>query len=138
MPDTFSDDRPIICVDFDGCIHSNDLGYIDGTLYGDIVPGFFDWFFKIQQTFRPVIFSTRCGDPQQLEAMTEWFRHQYDIWVEISGVIEDRPAIEVTAIKIPAMHYIDDRAIRFQGNWQDPTLSPESLKTLYPWNRPQV
>ena len=129
------DTRKTLCVDFDNCIHNMSEGWQEGRLYGDVVTGFFDWFRRTHKDFRIVIFSTRCIDVEHLNKMSEWLVEKYDQWAKENGLENEvRPTVEFTDKKIPAIAYIDDRAIRFTGNWEDYDLTVDALKEFRPWN----
>ena len=43
------DIKNIICVDFDGVIHENNLGFHDGTIYGNPIDGALDYVKKLSE-----------------------------------------------------------------------------------------
>lgn len=125
--------KPIICIDFDGVIHDYKKGWQDGSIYGDVVPGFFEWAGIAAQYFTLVIYSSRSKDPDQIWAMREWMRAQWDIagkpsWTCSNDMLSD---FEFANEKPPAFLTIDDRAICFTGDWS--ALSPETLRNFKPW-----
>lgn len=112
----------IIAVDFDGVLHDYTKGWCGGKIYGDPVPG-------------------------AREAMRELLRDGHQVWVftarAFSGYVDgdrlvpgDAPGIRkwlkyhkipYTSVfighgKLAADLYIDDRAIKFEGDWAQ-TLS---------------
>lgn len=121
--------RPTVCVDFDGVIHSYERGWQDGVIYGTVVPGFFEWVERVRGRVKIVIYSSRCKDEAQRDAVFAWLDDQ---WLK-SGrtgswscrLAREKPAAWLT---------IDDRAIRFDGNWEAPELSPEAILAFRPWN----
>lgn len=125
-----SEFRPILCIDFDGVIHSYDRGWQGGEIYGTVVPGFFEWAIKAFEKFKLVIYSSRSKDPSMREAMQIWMRKQAsfcppDLDIDL--------VFEFAHEKPPAFVMIDDRAVQFKGDWNAPELSPENLKAFKPW-----
>jgi hypothetical protein len=129
--------KKIICVDFDGVIHDYKKGWQDGEIYGDVVPGFFEWAFKAREHFKLVIYSSRSKDIVSREKMEHWLRCKASEWHEKNGFTTKPlgyPAeIEFAHEKPPAFLTIDDRAIRFDGNWNGADLTVEALKAFKPW-----
>src|SRR5690606_25612227 len=68
-----SEQKPILCVDFDGVIHRYDSGWQGATVITDgVVPGFFEWLDEAGQIFQIVVYSSRCRDPGACDAMANW------------------------------------------------------------------
>lgn len=97
-----------IAVDFDGVIHAYSKGWHDGTIYDGPVEGARAAIRRLMNKgYRVVIFTARDHSKEQHRAMVDWLAH-YGF----------PPGLEITAVKPPAIAYIDDRAIRFT-NWTD-------------------
>lgn len=125
---------PTICLDLDGCIHLYSKGWLDGSLYDDVVPGFFEWAATAQDHFDLVIYSSRSKTEDGRLAMIAWMAKQLDHWRQAGGKTEIR--LRFAHEKPAAWLTIDDRAIRFNGDWDDPALSPKSIFAFKPWNKP--
>jgi len=120
-----ADKRITVCVDFDGVLHSYEEGWqgpsvIPGKPVEDAM-GWLEWL--LSDGFRVVIFSSRCRDPEGLEAMQKWMRKY------ASATVYD--FVEYSDTKVPAHMIIDDRAFEFRGLF--PT--PQYIRDFKPWNR---
>lgn len=100
--------RRTICLDFDGVIHSYRTGWSGIESIPDPpIHGTQRAVQRLRQDYRVVVHSARCSTPEGRAAIERWLaKHN----IEVDEVAEHKP---------PAMVYIDDRAIRFQGNWAD-------------------
>lgn len=132
MPDF----KPIICVDFDGVIHSYDNGWQGGKIYGHVVPGFFEWVEKVSPQFELVIYSSRSKTKEGTAAMETWLDVECETWENAN----DREMQISTPIKFAhekpmAWLTIDDRAIQFRGDWSAWWLTPEAMLAFKPWNK---
>lgn len=124
--------RPILCLDFDGVIHS----YSSGWKGADVIPdppvdGAIAFMLDALNHFDVVIFSSRSNQRGGIKAMTAWLRgHAGGAWYESPAGpgLED---IRFTTEKPSAMVTLDDRAITFDGTW--PTI--QTLKEFKPWNK---
>jgi hypothetical protein len=123
--------KPILCLDFDGCIHDYSQGWRDGSIYGDVVPGFFDWAAKAAEIFTLVIHSSRCATKEGRAEIREWLERQ----AGVTGNIGLDDEILIQEHKPPAFMTIDDRALRFTGDWA--SLDPKLLIKFRPWNHPE-
>lgn len=127
--------QPTICIDFDGVIHSYENGWQNGTIYGTVVPGFFEWTERVQHAFKLVVYSSRSKDPEMLGAMKAWLYAQQNIWMGQHWMGKEIPVMFEFAHEKPAAWLtIDDRAIRFTGNWEAPELSADAMRAFRPWN----
>ena len=104
------DESQVIAIDFDGVIHSFELGFHDGTIYGTPISGSIESIKKISKKYKIVIYTAKAKKDRPLingktgiELVWEWLK-KYDI---------DQYIQEVTAEKPRAICYIDDKAIRF-------------------------
>jgi hypothetical protein len=120
----------ILCIDFDGVIHGYSKGWQDGTIYDDVVPGFFDWAVEAKKVFKLVIYSSRSATPEGIDAIIQWLEIQLARRGPTGLSVTD---FEFASEKPPAWLTIDDRAICFKGDWTDPALSRHALLAFKPW-----
>lgn len=127
--------KPILCLDFDGVIHS----YASGWKGADVIPdppvaGALQFIVDAMERFTVCIFSSRSNQPGGRAAMIQWLGYwsvdrdhgmpgDFDsaAWSALQWPLE-KPAAFVT---------IDDRAITFTGLW--PSL--DELAAFQPWNK---
>jgi hypothetical protein len=127
--------KPILCLDFDGVIHS----YSSGWKGADVIPdppvaGALQFIAEALNHFRVAVFSSRSHQPGGQTAMREWLGRwsvdpnfgmpcdfDHGTWGAIEWPLE-KPAAFVT---------IDDRAITFDGTW--PAI--DALQAFKPWNK---
>lgn len=125
--------KPILCLDFDGVIHSYTSRWQGAEVIPDPpVEGAISFMLGALHHFDVVIFSSRSNQPGGLKAMRAWLReHAGGAWHESPAGpgLED---VRFVTEKPPAMVTLDDRAITFTGTW--PSIS--QLKEFKPWNRP--
>lgn len=127
--------KPIICIDFDGVIHSYERGWQNGEIYGTVVPGFFEWVERVRDHFKLVIYSSRSTDDDGVIAMGAWLHKQRNDWIKAGGHRNPTEPLEIEFAheKPPAFLTIDDRAIRFDGDWNAPELAADALHNFKPW-----
>jgi hypothetical protein len=132
--------KPILCLDFDGVIHSYTSGWKGADIIPDPpVPRTFEFIVTAQESFRVAIFSSRSNQPGGREAMQKWFEDWFrewtsenpDRWPSEGWRQKALDEIEWPTEKPAAFLTIDDRAITFNGKWPDPTL----LLHFKPWNK---
>lgn len=131
--------NPIICVDFDGVIHSYTSGWKGANVIpDDPVPGAIDWLvahLPLPDALgmsgpyigpEPVIYSSRSSQRGGIKAMKEWFiKHGLSEWYIRDNILKfpkTKPAAFLT---------IDDRAICFDGRF--PTT--EQMMAFETWQR---
>jgi hypothetical protein len=131
------DFRPVLCIDFDGVIHSYEHGWQDGTIYGSVVPGFFEWVERVRNDFKLVIYSSRSKTDAGVLAMSTWLHKHRNEWITGGGSRHPTEpiAFEFAHEKPAAWVTIDDRSIQFRGFWNDADLSVNALKNFKPWNK---
>lgn len=130
---------PILCLDFDGVIHSYTSGWKGADVIPDaIVPGAIDFIMEAQaHGWKVAIFSSRTNQPGGLAAMQDYMKDRYGECCR-AGRDEDVEMwwasyedIDWPTEKPPAVITIDDRAVTFTGTW--PTM--DFLKNFKPWNK---
>lgn len=108
--------KPTIAVDMDGTIHAYSKGWYDGSMYDEPIPGAIDALLNLMNRgYTVVIFSARPADIIRP-------------WMEKHWINKFYPMPEITNIKPAAIAYIDDRAVKFNGNWAE-------MLELFPWKK---
>ena len=111
-----------VVFDFDGVIHSYTSGWKGIDVIPDPpVPGIADVIDRLRSSgFEVVIVSTRCGETKGVCAIYAYLKKH---GIHVDRVMKEKP---------PAIVYIDDRAICFDGNTD--TLV-EKIVNFKPWNK---
>lgn len=114
-----------VVFDFDGVIHSYTSGWCGVSEIPDPpVAGIKDSISKIREAgYRVAVVSARCAEPAGEQAVIDWLKRQ-KISVD-----------EVSSTKPPAVCYIDDRAILFDG---DAETLLEKIQGFKPWYRKEA
>ena len=125
--------KPIVCIDFDGVIHSYEFGWQDGEIYGTVVDGFWYWAENAVKHFQLVVFSSRLRNANGAVEIDRWLNKQWDKYCHDTNLIRPMPELQFSYSKPPALVTIDDRAMTFNGDWFDPSLTPEAIGNFTPW-----
>jgi hypothetical protein len=126
--------KPILCLDFDGVIHTCECGWCGGAIYGGVTEGFWEWAEEAARHFRLVIHSSRAGSEEGRAAMRLWLAEQRRLWREAQGRSgADALNFEFARDKPPAFVTLDDRALTFTGRWEE--FEPERLRRFRPWTQ---
>lgn len=114
--------KPTVVFDFDGVIHSYTSGWKgEDNIPDSPVPGIREAIQNIRLSgYRVVVVSTRCCTASGMGAVRYYLRH-HDITVD--DVMSEKP---------PAVCYIDDRAVCFDGH---PETLLEKIVNFKPWNK---
>jgi hypothetical protein len=100
--------KPTICLDFDG-VFNNYKGY-DGDNLGTPRPNIKKFLQVLHKDFYVVVFSAR-----RYSMIIKWLNDN-GLWDYVDNV---------TSYKLPAICYVDDRGITFNGDYE------ETLKQIY-------
>lgn len=133
--------KPILCVDFDGVVHSYTSGWKGATVIPDPpVKGALRWLWTATEWWDVQIYSSRSKDPMAREAMLAWIlEHSLAEFGEDHPMskLQDGPdglyPITFAYEKPAAFLTIDDRAICFEGDWNE--LDSCDLLGFKPWNK---
>lgn len=111
-----------VVFDFDGVIHSYTSGWKGETCIPDPpVPGIMEAISGIRaKGYEVVVVSTRCNTHEGRLAV---YRYLAIHGIEVDGVRKEKP---------PAIVYIDDRAICFDGH---PETLLGKIEHFVPWNK---
>lgn len=126
--------KPILCLDFDGVIHSYTSGWKGArNIPDDPVPGALDFISEaLNDGWDVVIHSSRARYFGGITAMRSWLKgHAGNDWHEVMGHhgIED---VRFSRWKPSALVTLDDRGITFTGTFPD----QKALRSFKPWNKP--
>lgn len=126
--------KPIICLDFDGVVHSYSSGWRGARNIPDPpVAGALDFMDKaLNAGFDVVIHSSRARYWGGISAMKSWLkRHALadGRWYEY-GFGRGLEDVRFTRWKPAALVTLDDRAIRFDGTFPH----PKEAALMKPWN----
>lgn len=135
------DQKPILCLDFDGVIHSYSSGWQGADVVADPpVDGALDFILDAREHFTVAIYSSRSSKQTGVTAMQGWLMsHMLQHSKEAGGprdfgtesIAEVIDSIDWATEKPPAMVTIDDRALTFTGVWP----SMDALTNFKPWNK---
>ena len=110
------DESKVVAIDFDGVIHDHNLGFHDGTIYGNPLEGALESIKTLSDMgFTIKIYSCKCHPDRPLingmtgaELLQEWLEKN-EVMCCIDEIVWGKPH---------AMVYIDDKGYRFE-NWKD-------------------
>lgn len=130
--------KPILCLDFDGVVHS----YVSGWQGADNIPdapvnGAFEFLDKAKEVFNIQVFSSRSNQDGGILAMRHWFSKYWTEYIfnkqpELKEKFSEFLCpdwISFPTEKPAAFLTIDDRALTFDGTWYD----PKDLLDFTPW-----
>ncbi len=114
--------KPTVVFDFDGVIHSYKSGWQGaGEIPDPVVPGIAEAIEQLRGLgYKVVVVSTRCSCVEGLGAVRKYLR---DNGIEVDDVMAEKP---------PAICYIDDRAICFDG---DAGSLVNKVQNFEPWTK---
>lgn len=122
--------RYTLAVDFDGVINPYSKGWQGGLLYEEqCTPGWWEWLERVKPHYEVVIHSSRFSNPGGMRAVVDWLRAAYER--EHPG--ERCPFIKMSSTKPPAYLTIDDRCVRFDGDWDH--MSLDMIDNFRPWTQ---
>lgn len=114
--------KQTLILDFDGVIHSYQSGWKGAAVIPDPpTDGAREAIAKLRERYVVVVVSSRCHQDGGIDAIWEWLRKHR---IEVDGVTNDKP---------PHICTVDDRAFRFEGDWQAVIDSVEAASV--PWNK---
>lgn len=125
--------KPILCLDFDGVIHSYSSGWKGACVIPDPpVPGALTFIREAIKHFSVAIFSSRSHQPGGVEAMNQWLWEHLRASSSTSRETAELMAnIDFPSVKPAAFLSIDDRALTFTGRWPN----AKALLGFKPWNK---
>lgn len=127
--------KPILCLDFDGVLHSYTSGWKGARNIPDRpVPGAMVFLAGVVDDFHVAIYSSRSryflGRYAMRRWVVRWLRKAGYQGIPLKRILKQ---ISWPETKPPAFVTLDDRAVQFTGNW--PTVS--FLKSFRPWRAPK-
>lgn len=126
--------KPILCLDFDGVIHSYESGWKGAHVIPDKpVNNAAQFIMEASEHFQISIFSSRSKSLRGRLAMQAYMRNLLGMAPPSNPLKYDflYEEIQWPWFKPSAFITIDDRAITFTGEWPDIS----TLKGFKPWNK---
>jgi hypothetical protein len=105
--------KPRIMIDLDGVVHRYSKGFHDGSLYDGPMPGAKEFIDSLKDVYEIVIFTARVSTTKDRFAPASNIKY-VEKWLNKHNIYFDI----VTSDKLPAIAYVDDRAIEFKGDWK--------------------
>lgn len=128
--------KPILCLDFDGCLHAYTSGWKGaGVIPDPPVPGALAWMYEASRVFAIVIYSSRSKEAEGIAAMRMWLTFHAHATLPPSSAEVLLSLVTFAHEKPNAFLTIDDRAIQFNGDWN--VLDPTKLLDFKPWYQPE-
>lgn len=141
--------KPVLCLDFDGVIHSYSSGWKGaGTIPDPPVKGAIPYMLTALDSFNVAIFSSRSKSLAGRYAMKRWLGKaiadhwengghepslaECECWSDAAGIWRK---FSWPWFKPSAVMTIDDRALQFNGDWRDSRFQPDSIRAFKPWNK---
>lgn len=109
------DNRKTICVDYNGVLDTY-AGYNNGMVYPPRT-GALEFLRSLQEVGYKVVILTSAN----VEKIRNWLA-EYEMLDYVD---------EITNVKVPAIVYVDDRAIQFRGDFQDTLAQISSFRTYW-------
>jgi hypothetical protein len=116
-----------IAVDFDGVIHTYEQGWLDGSIYGEFMPGAIDGLLRLMNDYAVFVHTTR--PPLKVGSWIEQkSAHSIECVIRPpwKRFWNEKGVLLVTRRKLPAFAYIDDRGLRFR-NWPQAHSSLDAM-----------
>lgn len=112
-----------LMIDLDGVIHKY-TGWNDGKLNKETIPGAKEAIDILKNKYEIIIFTTRVSETNKSPEKTKMLLVDLKRWLSDHEIYYD----QITAEKLGAVAYIDDKAIRFNGNWKETLKFVETLE----------
>ncbi|HET7628087.1 MAG TPA: hypothetical protein VFK44_06825 [Bacillales bacterium] len=113
--------KQTIVFNFDGVIHSYTSGWKGiGMIPDPPVEGIRETIQALRKKYRLLVVSSRCREDKGRVAIKKWLR---DHEIEVDGI---------TLEKEPAVVYVDDRAVTFDGN---AAQLEKRIREFQPWHK---
>ena len=111
--------RKVVCMDFDGVIHSNRKRWVGTHVINDVpVPGAKEGIAELRLTYRVIVYSGRCRVEGAAQVIEKWLVQH--------GILVDA----VVSVKPNADYFVDDKAVCFGGDWSQ---LKEDVKSFRHW-----
>jgi hypothetical protein len=109
-----------VMIDFDRTIHKYSEGWKDGTVYDKPIPDAKQFIDELKDDgFEIIIFSSRLSKTSHGEEGVDKQKRMIEAWLKKYSIEVDG----ITSEKLPAVAYVDDRAVEFDGKWNSELLT---------------